>query len=238
MIKNTWLIARRELGSYFTSPIAYAVTAVFLLVAGYFFGLILYYSREATLRYLFYNLTTLLLLTGPALTMRLLAEERKSGTIELLLTAPVRDGEVIVGKFLAALLLWTLMLALTLVYPLLLQLLGNPDPGPIATGYLGLLLAGAAILSLGVVASALTSNQVIAALVAFGLSLLLWLADALQGLLTGTLGSFFAYLSMAAHFNDFPKGIVDTKDVVFYMSVIVAALFVATRVLEARRWKG
>jgi ABC-2 type transport system permease protein len=237
-MKNTWLIARRELASYFTSPIAYAVTAVFLLVAGYFFGLILYYSREATLRYLFYNVTTLLLLIGPALTMRLVAEERKSGTIELLLTSPVRDGEVIVGKYLAALLLWALMLALTLVYPLLLRLFGNPDPGPMAAGYAGLLLAGGAILALGVVASALTSNQVIAALVAFGLGLLLWLADAVQGLLTGPLGSFFAYLSMATHFDDFPKGIVDTKDVAFFVSLIVAALFVATRILEARRWKA
>jgi len=236
-MRNTWLIARRELASYFTSPIAYAVTAVFLVIVGYFFGLILYYSREATMRYLFYNVTTFLLLIGPALTMRLLAEEHKAGTIELLLTSPVRDGEVVVGKFLAALVLWALMLALTLVYPLLLKLFGNPDPGPIASGYLGLLLAGGAVLALGVVASSLTSNQVIAALVAFGLSLMLWLTDAVQGLVSGPVGSFFSYLSMSLHFDDFPKGVIDTKDVAFFLTIMVAALFVATRILETRRWK-
>jgi len=236
-MRNVWLIARRELASYFASPVAYAVTAVFLVVAGYFFGLILYYSREATLRYLFYNITTFLLLIGPALTMRLLAEERKSGTIELLLTSPVRDGEVIAGKFIAALILWLAMLALTLVYPALLKSFGNPDLGPIATGYLGLILAGGAILALGVVASTLTSNQIIAALVAFGLSLLLWLTDALQGLLSGPVGEFFGYLSLSTHFADFPKGVIDTRDVVFFLTIIVAALFLATRILEARRWK-
>ncbi len=236
-MKNTWLIARRELASYFTSPIAHAVTAVFLLVAGYLFWVILYYSREATMRYLFYNVTTLLLLVGPALTMRLVAEERRTGTIEFLLTSPVRDGEVIAGKFLAALGLWALMLALTLVYPALLEAFGNPDLGPIATGYLGLLLAGGAVLALGVIASTVTSNQVIAALVAFGLSLFLWLADALQGIATGALGSFFSYLSMSTHFYDLAKGVIDTRDVVFYLSLIFGSLFVATRLLEARRWK-
>lgn len=237
-MKNTWLVARRELGSYFASPVAYAVTAVFLLVMGFFFGFLLYYSREATLRYVFYNLTTILLLIGPALTMRLLAEERKSGTLELLLTAPVRDGEVVLGKYAAALILWALMLLLTLVYPLLLHTFGNPDPGPMATGYLGTFMLGAAIIALGVLASAVTSSQIIAALVAFGLSLLLWLADAVQGLVTGTLGNFFAYLSLSTHYVDFTKGIIDTKDVVYYITVIVAALFVATRTLESRRWKA
>lgn len=237
-MRNIWLIARRELSSYFCSPIAYAVTAVFLVVVGYFFGVILYFSREATMRYLFYNVTTFLLLIGPALTMRLLAEERRSGTIELLLTAPVRDGEVIVGKFLAALILWLLMLGLTLVYPLLLRTFGNPDPGPIVTGYLGLALAGAAILALGVVASTVTGNQIVAALVAFGLSLILWLTDALQGLVSGPLASVFSYLSLSVHFSDWPKGIIDTRDVVFYLSIVVAALFIASRILEARRWRG
>ncbi len=236
-MRNTWLIARRELASYFTSPIAYAVTAVFLLIVGYLFALILYYSREATLRYLIDNVTILILLIGPALTMRLVAEERKSGTIELLLTSPVRDGEIIAGKFIAALALWALMLALTFVYPLLLRAFGNPDPGPIVAGYLGLFLAGGAILSLGVLASTVTSNQVIAALVAFGLSLILWLTDAAQGLVTGRLGELLSYLSMSTHFNDFPKGIIDTRDVAFFLALILAALFVATRLLEARRWQ-
>jgi len=237
-MRNAWLIARRELASYFTSPIAYAVTAVFLVVVGYFFGMILYLSREATMRYLFYNVTTFLLLIGPALTMRLVAEERKSGTIELLLTSPVRDGEVIAGKFLAALLLWLAMLALTLVYPLLLKAFGNPDPGPILSGYLGLVLSGAAVLALGTLASTVTANQIVAALVAFGLTLMLWLTDAMQNLVSGPLASFFSYLSLSVHFEDFAKGVIDTKDVIFYLSVVVAALFIATRMLEARRWKG
>ncbi len=237
-MKNAFLIARRELGSYFTSPIAYAVTAVFLVIVGYFFGVILYWSREATMRYVLYNVTTFLLLIGPALTMRLLAEERKSGTIELLLTAPVRDGEVIAGKFMAALTLWLAMLGLTLVYPLLLRLFGNPDPGPILTGYLGLALAGAAVLALGVLASTLTANQIVAALLAFGLSLMLWLTDALASLVSGPVSDLLYYLSMSMHFADLPKGVIDTRDVVFYLSIVVAALFVATRILEARRWKG
>lgn len=238
-MRNAWLIARRELVSYFTSPVAYAVTAVFLLVVGVFFGLILFFSREATLRYLFYNTSTfLLLLIGPALTMRLVAEERKSGTIELLLTAPVRDGEVIAGKFAAALVLWVLMLALTLPYPLLLSRVGNPDLGPIASGYLGLVLSGSAVLAIGVLASTLTANQIIAALAAFGMGLLLWVTDAFQSLVSGPLGSFFSYLSLSTHYYDLAKGVIDTKDVVYFLSVSVAALFLATRILEARRWKA
>ncbi len=236
-MKHTWAIARREVGAFFVSPIAYVVTAAFLFILGILFERILFYSREATLRYLFQNLVFLLIFVAPLLSMRLLAEEQRSGTLELLLTSPVRDWEVVVGKFLAALALFVMMLAPTLLYPLILLAFGNPDMGPILSGYLGVLLAGSSMLAIGVFTSSLSQNQIVAGVLGIVLLLFLWLAGVFAEAFGAPISTFLSNLSLMTHFPDFAKGVIDSKDVVYYLSVTAAGLFLATRSLEARRWR-
>jgi ABC-2 type transport system permease protein len=168
--------------------------------------------------------------------MRLLAEEKKMGTLELLLTAPVRDSEVIMGKFLGSLGILTAMLALTFYYPILLMWFGDPDWGPIATGYLGLFLLGGASLAVGLFASSLTSNQIVAAVVAGGVLFALWFVGMAADLLPEALGEVIGYLSLSYHFPDFTRGMIDTRGVIYYLSITVLFLFLAIRSLESSRW--
>jgi ABC-2 type transport system permease protein len=236
-MKNMIFIAQKELHAYFASPMAYVVIAAFLAIMGFFFSLIVYITREASLGGVFANMGVILLFVAPALTMRLLAEEERSGTIELLLTLPVRDWEVVVGKFLASLAVYAVMVGLTLYYPLLLLKLGNPDAGPIVSAYLGVLLLGGAFLSIGLFASALSRNQVVAALVGFGAMLILWLIDIAGSLFGPPFSDFVTYISMSGHYFDFLRGVIDTKDVAFYLSVVAASLFLSVQVLQLRRWR-
>jgi ABC-2 type transport system permease protein len=236
---NTLAIAKRELIAYFTSPVAYVVTAMFLVIMGLLFGYVLtapLQYRVADLSPVLGSIPVILLLVAPALTMRLLAEEQRSGTIELLLTAPVRDWEVVGGKYLASLTLFLTMVALTLYYPLILMAFGNPDLGVLAASYIGVILLGGSFLSLGLLASSLTQNQVVAAMISFGLILSLWLVGFLSGVVTGPGADIVDYISIVAHYGDFMKGIVASKDVIYYLSIIGGALFLATRSLETRRW--
>lgn len=243
-MRNTWIITVRELKSYFVSAIAYAVGALFLLIVGFYFYNVtrasqqpsLGISLESILRFFFSFVTTVLLFIGPILTMRLLAEEQRSGTLELLMTAPVRDWQVVVGKFLAALALLLFILIPTLSYLFLLSRFGNPDVTAALVGYLGLLLMGSAMLAIGTFTSSLTQNQVVAALLGLVLALGMWLLNLAGGFLTGTLASVLEYLSPLSHFDDFARGVIDTTHVVYYLSVVVVFLFLATRVLESRRW--
>ena len=234
---RTVAIARRELSSYFSSPLAYVITAAFLVIAGYFFSVNVIFSRQATVRPLFQTMYTILLLLAPAMTMRLLAEEQKSGTIELLLTAPVREIEVVLGKFLAGLAFFAVMLVLTLYYPFLLWMYGNPDTGGIIGGYLGALLFCGAIVSVGLLTSSLTQNQIVAAVLSFAILLLLWVVDGLSSVFGGRVGDALSYLALYPHFNDMTRGAIDTKDVLYYLSLTAVALFLAWRTLEARRWR-
>jgi ABC-2 type transport system permease protein len=230
-------IARRELDAFFVSPIAYIVIAAFLVISGYLFSVILILSQQADLQGVFSNVNVLLLFIAPLITMRLLADEQRNGTIELLLTAPVRDWEVVLGKFLAALGLFGVILVLTMIYPIILWVLGgSPDLGPILSGYLGMLLIGGATLSIGTLASALTENQIVAAVVAFAILLLLWLIGAAGNVITGA-AEVFRALALPSHFSDFARGAINLEDVVYYLSIIIGALFIATRVLEARRYR-
>jgi len=236
-MRTALTIARRELSAYFASPIAYLVGAAFLVISGYLFAIILLNSRQASLEELFFNVNVILLFVAPLLTMRLLADEQHSGTIELLLTAPVRDWEVVLGKFLAALALFIAMLICTLYYPLLVwRLGGNLDAGPIVTGYLGLLLLAGAMFALGTLASAFTENQIVAAVIGFGVLLLLWLIGGASNVAPGA-ASVLNVLSLNGHFDDFARGAINLEDVVYYLSLMVGGLFIATRVLETRRYR-
>lgn len=239
-MRNTLAIAGKELRSYFTSPMAYIIAGVFLAMTGFFFANDLTNFRLARLQGLLGPSGFLLLLIAPILTMRLLAEEQKMGTLELLLTSPVRDEEVVLGKYLAALGILIVMLALTLYYPILLLMAGaDPDMGPIVSGYLGLFLAGAAFLGVGLLASSFTSNQMLAGVLGIGILLLFWLISGASNLMPNVpfARDVLNYVSLGSHFSDFLRGVVDTKSVVYYLTFTAAALFLTMRSLETRRWR-
>jgi ABC-2 type transport system permease protein len=234
-----WIIARRELGAYFASPVAYLVMAAFLAIAGYFFSVLLVLSRQATMQLVFGNMVVVLLFIAPLLAMRLLSEEQRMGTIELLMTSPVRDWQVVWGKWLAAFVLFLVMMAFTTLYVVVLRWLGNPDYGPILSGYLGIILLGAALLALGTLTSAVTENQIVAAVLGVALVVLLYVSSALTQVVgaDSLLGRFFEYLALSGHFSDFTRGVVDTRHIIYYVSLVAGTLYLATRALETRRWR-
>ena len=231
-------VAWKEIQVYFSSPTAYIVGLIFLVLSGFFFAQNLGDPfPQASLSDFFQGATIILILLAPVLTMRLMAEEQKLGTIELLLTSPVRDWEVIIGKYLASLTFLLATLALTLYYTILLFVFASPDPGPIYAGYLGLVLYGGAALAVGILCSTLTSNQIVAAVVAVGILLALFFADLAWGSIGGTASTVIGELSIKSHFDDFERGVIDTKHVVYYLSVIAFFLFLSIRTLESRRWR-
>jgi len=214
--------------------------AAFLAVMGLLFWLIIIYSRQAVMGYTLGSpwLFFILILYAAVVTMRLLAEEQRSGTIELVLTAPVRDWEMIVGKYLSSLILFLTMLIISLYQPFILARLGNPDLGAAASGYLGLFLAGAALLAIGTLTSTLTRNQVVAAILGIAIGVALWLVEFVGSRSPGTfVGDFLTQLALFTHYPDFMDGIIDTQHVVYYLSLVAVSLFLATRVLETRRWR-
>jgi ABC-2 type transport system permease protein len=254
---RVWPIWKKEMRLYFTSPIAWVILTIFLFIAGYFFyNIFAYYTlasmqatmnpmmgrdlnvTDAVMRPLFSNISVILLLLMPLVTMRLFAEERRSGTIELLLTFPVRDGAVLIGKYLAALCLYALMLAFTLVYPAIVFYFARLEWGPLASGYLGLLLMGATFIAVGMLASSLTENQIVAAISTFGVLLMFWVIGWSAEYVGGGWGRVLSHLSILDHFDTFARGILDTKDIVYYVNFTLVALFLTHRSLESRRWKG
>ncbi len=232
-------IARKELMIYFASPIAYVVAGVFLALTGVFFiDSIDRPFAEAAVRGLLLNSVFFLMtLLPPILTMRLLAEEQKLGTIELLLTAPVRDYEVIIGKYLASLAILSVTILCTLFYVGILYKFSSPDLGPIFSGYLGFLIYGAACLSIGMLASSLTANQIVAAVVGFGIILLFTVIDRVSTVLSGMVATILAQLSLTTHFDAFSRGVIATNDITYYLILTFVFLFLATRSLESRRWR-
>lgn len=253
-----WLpVFRKEMRLYFGSPVAYVVFTFFLVISGWFFSQIfLFYSdismrsfmqpqfgqnlsiTDNVMRPLFTNMSVVLLFFMPMLTMRLFAEEKRSGTMELLLTYPVRDGEVLAGKFLASAALYALLLGLTLLYPGLVAYFARVEWGPVLTGYLGLLLVGGTFLAVGLLVSSLTENQIVAGFGSFGVLLALWVVGWGAEFAGGTLRTVLQYLSITEHLDGFSRGIIDTKDVVYYASAIALALFLTLRSLESKRWRG
>ncbi|MFC1932583.1 ABC transporter permease [Chloroflexota bacterium] len=236
-MKNTRAIALKEFKSYLASPMAYVVTGIFLALTGVFFSMSSATYLETSIRGIWDFWGVLFLMAIAALiTMRLLAEERKLGTIELLLTAPVRDSEVILGKFLGSLGILTVMLVLTFYYPIMLISFGDPDIGPIATGYLGLFLLGSVSLAVGIFASSLTSNQIVAAVVAGGILFVLWFVGMAADLLPEALGEVIGFFSLSNYIPVFMRGVIDTRGIIYYLSITALFLFLAIRSLENSRW--
>ncbi len=250
------VIFRKELRSYFVSPIAYLLLTMFALIMGFFFWNALGYFvflgiesqmrgemfsmnvNEQVIRPLLSNMSVIGLFLIPMITMRLFAEEKRSGTIELLATSPVRDAEVIVGKWLAAVVMYIGMMALTALNFLFLFKFGNPDWKPLAVGYLGLLLQAAALMALGTFISTLTKNQIIAGGATFGVCLLLWVLEWVSGYESATWAQVLSYMSVITHFESFAKGVVDSKDAVFYVTLTFLGLFLTARSLESLRWRA
>lgn len=252
-----WAVFKKEMWLYFGSPIAYVVFTFFLVISGWFFSQIFLYYSDASMRAfmqpqfgqnlnitdnvmrpLFSNMAVVLLFFMPMLTMRLFAEEKKSGTIELLLTYPIRDGEVLASKFLAAEALFVLLLALTLLYPALVAFFTRVEWGPILSGYLGLVLAGGTFLAVGVLVSSLTENQIVAGFGTFAVLLAFWVVGWGAEFAGPNLRALLQYLSITEHMDGFSRGVIDTKDVVYYVTAIALALFLALRSLESKRWRG
>jgi ABC-2 type transport system permease protein len=227
------LLAKEEL-ALFSSPIAYAVVTVFLLLLGYTFTTFLFLNKVATLLHVFFQTAVLFLLIVPVLTMRLVAEERKQGTLEVLLTSPVTEFAIVLAKFTAALTLIVVMLGLSAIYAVVLGMYGAPDWGPVYSGYLGLLLLGATLVALGLLVSSLTANQLVAAIVSLGLFLLLWMIDTLSYLVPDPVDTLLVNLSLLAHFTPLATGTLFLSDVGFFFVLTLAALFLSVRALARR----
>jgi len=224
----------KEVRALFYSPIAYAVIAVFLLLMGYSFTLTLFINKYATLLHIFFQSAGLLMLIVPIITMRLFAEERKAGTLELLLTAPVRESQLVLAKYVAAMAVVLAMIALTGLYTVVLGMYGTPEWGPIYSGYLGLALLSSTLVSLGLLISALTANQIIAAIVTIGVSFMLWMIDSLAAMMPEALERVLISLSLLARFTPFATGAMYTSDFAFFVSCTLFALFLAMRALARR----
>ena len=253
---NTLTICRKELASYFRSPIAYGVMAFFALISGYFFYVaVVFFVRrglesammgqsvpmnvdEYVVRPVMSNVSVVALFLIPMITMRLFAEEKRSGTIELLVTSPLRDMEIIVGKWLGAMVLYLCMLAISLVSILSLYAYGKPDWRPHMVGYLGLTLLGGCLLSVGTFVSSCTKNQSVAGTSGFAICLLLWVLDWVSSFEATITSRVLSYLSVLSHFESFSKGVVDSKDLIYYLSMIVLGLFLTGRSMESMRWRA
>ena len=234
-MSKTISVAKRELKSYFDSPIAYIVIVSFLLVAGWMFFSTFFLIGRADMRTFFtptpFSPALLLVILAPAITMRLIAEERKSGTIELLISMPIRNGEVVAGKFLAAFALTATALVSTVVFAITVSAIGSLDWGPIISGYLGMLLFASALLSIGLMCSTWTDNQIVAFILAFLISAILYYIHWLQFFMPEWLAPLVEYVSVSSHLNNLARGVIDSRDVIYYLAVTGGALFLAERSL-------
>jgi ABC-2 type transport system permease protein len=255
-MNNILAIAHKELKSYFSTPIAYVVIGFFALLFGYFFYAMLIIFNQQSLqlgglegggnvdinqqliRPLFLNASVILLFVLPLITMRTYSEEKRSGTIELLLTSPVTDVEIIIGKFLGAMTLYAAMIAITMIHMGLLFSYGNPEWKVVVSGYVGLLLMGGCFISVGLLISSLTKNQIVAGFLTFAVFLMLWVINWLADSSGPTGQAVLSFLSITDHFDDFTKGIIDTKHLVYYLSFITFGLFLTAKSVDSERWRG
>jgi len=231
------VLARKELKSYFDSPVAYVVITLFLLISGWQFSSSLFMADSADLRTLFSIIRFILLFFIPAVSMRLLSEEKRVGTIELLMTLPVKDWQLVVGKFLAAYLLIIITLVLTGIHYITIAVMGSPDFGASLAGYVGLVLVVGVYLSIGIFTSSLTQNQIIAFILAFVIIFVFFILDKIVFFMPGFLANLLEYLSIDYHFNNIARGVIDSRDIIFYLSLIFLFLFLTAQSLESRKWK-
>ena len=254
-LRNISTIAGKELRGYFASPIAWVMMGLFALIFGFFFisyltwfvqnsmqsqfgGAPQMHVNERLIRNLLSNASVIVLFLLPMITMRTYSEEKRSGTIELLLTSPLKDLEIVLGKFIGAVGLYAALLVVTLFYLAILFVYGNPEWRPLVAGYLGLLLLGGCFISLGLFISSTTKNQMVAGAATFILSLLFWIVSWPADSSGPTIGAILRYLSITEHFDDFGKGVIDTKHVIFYLSFIAFGLFLTLRSVDSERWRG
>jgi ABC-2 type transport system permease protein len=255
-VRNILALADKEMRSYFASPIAYILIGLFSLLFGWFFYVYLMaFSQQSQqmmqfggggganlnqmmIRGLFQNTAVIILFVMPMITMRTYSEEKRSGTIELLLTSPITDLQIIVGKFLGALALYAAMLLVTMIYIAILFKIGEPEWRPIAAGYLGLLLMGGCFLSAGLFISSLTKNQIVAGFLTFVTFLMLWIISWIGESSGPTTQAIVNHLSITQNFEDFARGIIDTKPVVYYLSFITFGLFLTAKSVDSERWRG
>ena len=256
-MNNILAITHKELKSYFASPIAYVVIGLYALVYGYYFyAAVRFFERqsiqmaglgagtpavninEQLIRPVFQYSMVVFLIVLPMITMRTYSEEKRSGTMELLLTSPITDFQIIMGKFLGAMALYAAMLAVTLVHIAVLFALGNPEWKPVATSYLGLLLMGGTFIAIGLLISSFTKNQIVAVMGTFAVVLLGWIINWASTLAGPTGREILDYLGMTNHLEDFTRGIIDTKHVIYYVSLITFALFLTARSVDSERWRG
>jgi len=254
-MSNILAIAQKELKSYFASPIAYVIIGFFALVFGYFYivsiNVFLQMAMQMgvpgqgqvnvnnmAIRPLLQNVSVVALFVLPLITMRTYAEEKRSGTIELLLTSPLTDFQIIMGKFIGAVALYALMLAITLPHMAVLFIYGNPEWKPIVTGYLGLLLMGASFISMGLWISSLTKNQIVAGMITFAMFLLLWTINWAIDSAGPSMQKVLTALSITDHFDDFSKGVLALRHLVYYLSFITFGLFLTAKSVDSERWRG
>ncbi|MBZ0263884.1 ABC transporter permease [bacterium] len=229
-------VFRKEMKSYFASPMAYIVLSVFLVITGWFFTLNLFKENLAHLRSIFDILPFLLVIFAPAISMRLIAEERKSGTLKLLVTMPVSDFDLVFGKFLAAVSLYVVGLAFTLVYAFTIMILGDAEIGPIFAGYFGLLLCGSAYLALGILGSSLTENQIVAFILSFLITAIFAILVFSATIIPQPFADIAQYLSTTYHFQNIARGVIDSRDVIYYLSLIFFSLLISSRAIAQRKF--
>ena len=254
---NMLAIAHKELRSYFVSPIAYVVVGFFAVLYGFFYvaGLNIMVRlsmqmgamgmgqqtiniNEFMIRPLLGNTAVVLLFALPFITMRTYAEEKRSGTIELLLTSPITDLQIILGKFIGAVALFVLMLAVTLIHIGILFVYGNPELGPVLSGYLGLFLMGSSFIAVGLLFSSMTKNQIVAGMITFAVLLIFWVINWIADAGSSTTQTLLSYLSILVHFDDFSKGVIDTTHIAYYLSFITFSLFLTVKSVDSERWRG
>ncbi len=235
-MENIKIIFSKEFRSYFDSPVAYIVIVVFLILIGWFFTSSLFLANVSSLRSFYETCPFLLLFFAPAITMRLISEEKKSGTIEILSTKPLKDYEIIVGKFLAGWSLFIVALIPTLIYYATVSILGNIDIGPVIGGYAGLLLAGGVFISIGLLGSTITENQVVAFIISFLFVFIIFILDKILIFVPGFITPLLEYISIEYHFSNIARGVIDTRDIVYYLSFMGLMLYLSSTFLSKRRW--
>jgi ABC-2 type transport system permease protein len=254
-VRNVLTIAGKELRAYFASPIAYVVIGFFALIYGYFFYVLLAFFNRQSMQMsmgmggtmninqmliapVLQNVTVVLLFLLPMITMRTYSEEKRTGTMELLLTSPLTDMQIIFGKFLGAMGLYAAMVAVTLIHTSLLFLYGDPEWKPVLTAYLGILLMGGCFISVGLLISSMTRNQIVAGTITFAVFLVLWVINWIGSFVGPTAQAVLSHLSLTDHFDDFTKGVLDTKHIIYYLSFIGFGLFLTAKAVDSERWRG